>query len=207
MHQPTTLDAPENTAAAPDAEPVSMLKHLGNLTFDLVRMALIAVLCTTFVIQPVEVQGTSMLPVLHDGERILINKYSYWLDGWPSPNLSIGHPVERGDVVVFYYPNDPNVRFVKRVIGVPGDLVQIDSTGHVLVNGKQLDEPYLSPQYTRMPEPMGATRVSDHYFFVMGDNRDNSSDSRSWGLVPEKYICGKAVFRLWPLSDIGLIGD
>ena len=146
-----------------------------------------------------------MLPRLHDGERIFINKFLYSLDGWPSESFSLGRSVRRGDVVVFYYPNDPSKRYVKRIIGLPGDLVRIDDEGRVFVNGARLDEPYLSPEYTRLPDAMQTTEVADHHFFVMGDNRDNSSDSRKWGLVPEKYICGEAVFRFWPIAELGLI--
>lgn len=173
---------------------------------DLVRTAAFAALVVTFVAQPVRVEGTSMLPRLHDGERIVINKFVYPLADWPTSGLSIGRPVRRGDIVVFYYPNDPSSRYVKRVIGVPGDTIRIDDEGRVFVNDQQLVEPYLDAELTRRPEPMDPVRVSNHYYFVMGDNRDNSSDSRTWGLVPEKYICGEAIFRFWPLTEIGALG-
>lgn len=173
---------------------------------DLIRTAAFAALVVTFVAQPVRVEGTSMLPRLHDGERIVINKFVYPLADWPTSSLSIGRAVEHGDIVVFYYPNDPSTRYVKRVIGVPGDTVRIDDDGRVFVNGQRLAEPYLDAELTRRPEPMDPVRVSDHYYFVMGDNRDNSSDSRTWGLVPEKYICGEAIFRFWPLTEIGMLG-
>jgi signal peptidase I len=177
-----------------------------NVALDLARTAGAAVLVVTFVAQPMRVEGTSMVPRLHDGERIVINKFLYELDGWPTPSLSIGRPVQRGDIIVFYYPKDPSSRYVKRVIGLPGDTVRIDDAGNVFVNDEKLVEPYLAAELTRMPEPMAPVRVADHYYFVMGDNRDNSSDSRSWGLVPEKYICGEAVFRYWPLTKVGVLG-
>jgi signal peptidase I len=183
-----------------------LFREARSATGDLIRFGAMAVLITTFIVQPVRVEGTSMLPQLHDGERVLVNKFLYSLDGWPTQDLSIGRAVQRGDVVVFYYPNDPSTRYVKRVIGVPGDSVRIDRDGRVYVNGGMLDEPYLSGEYTQWPISMASTTVSDHYYFVLGDNRDNSSDSRSWGLVPEKYICGEAVFRFWPLTDIGPVG-
>jgi signal peptidase I len=172
---------------------------------DLAQFSMLAIIIVTFVAQPVKVEGSSMLPKLHDGERIIINKFLYTLDGWPSPDLSLGRSVRRGDIVVFYYPNDPSKRYVKRVIGVPGDLVRIDDDGRVFINGDQVEEPYLSDEYTRLPDPMPTTRVAEHHYFVMGDNRDNSSDSRAWGLVPERYICGEAVFRFWPLDEVGTI--
>jgi signal peptidase I len=184
-----------------------LAREIRSAAGDILKFGAMALLVTTFVVQPVRVEGTSMLPGLHDGERVLINKFLYPLDGWPTPSLSIGRPVRRGDVVVFFYPNDPDTRYVKRVIGVPGDTVRIDEDGRVLVNGRRLEEPYLSGEYTRWPASMPTTTVKEHYFFVLGDNRDNSSDSRTWGLVPEKYICGEAIFRFWPITEIGPVGD
>jgi signal peptidase I len=172
----------------------------------MLRVAIVGLFVTVFVVQPVKVEGTSMLPQLHDGERILINKFLYSLDGWPSERFSVGRSVERGDVIVFFYPNDPSTRYVKRVIGVPGDVVRIDSNGRVFVNEQRVEEPYLSAELTRLSSAMPPVRVKEHHYFVMGDNRDNSSDSRSWGLVPEKYICGEACFRFWPLDAIGPLG-
>jgi signal peptidase I len=181
--------------------------ELRSTVLDMAQFAMVALIVVTFVAQPVKVEGTSMLPRLHDGERIIINKFLYSLDGWPSKSLSIGRSVERGDIVVFYYPNDPNVRYVKRVIGLPGDSVRIDRDGRVYVNSQRLDEPYLDSEYTQLPDAMQSVTVKEHYYFVMGDNRDNSSDSRSWGLVPEKYICGEAWFRVWPLTEAGSLGQ
>ncbi|HYN85448.1 MAG TPA: signal peptidase I [Pyrinomonadaceae bacterium] len=164
------------------------------LARDLVVALMIVALVLVFVVQPVKVEGTSMLPRLHDGERIFVNKLIYY--GVP--------PLERGDIVVFWYPDDPTKSFIKRVIGLPGETVHIRD-GRVFVNGKQLVEPYLDPSLnvragTEIPVP-----IKQHYYFVMGDNRDNSSDSRVWGLVPEKYIYGKALFRYWPLSQASVI--
>ncbi len=164
------------------------------LVRDLVFALLIAVLFVVFVVQPVKVEGTSMLPRLHDGERLFVNKLVYY----HLPKLT------RGDVVVFWYPNAPDVSYVKRVIGLPGELVEVRN-GRVYVNGQELSEPYLDPQLDLAPESLAPTLVKPHYYFVMGDNRDHSSDSRSWGLVPEKYIYGKALLRYWPLSDASVI--
>jgi len=182
------------------------VREIKSMASDLLRFGAVALLVTTFVVQPVRVEGTSMLPQLHDGERVIINKFLYPLDGWPTENFSIGRAVRRGDVVVFYYPNDPSTRYVKRIIGVPGDTVRIDAGGKVFVNGERLAEPYLADEYVQYPMAMPSTVVEEHYYFVLGDNRDNSSDSRSWGLVPEKYICGEAVFRFWPLNELGPVG-
>jgi signal peptidase I len=161
-----------------------------DLLFALMIMALVLV----FVVQPVKVEGTSMLPRLHDGERVFVNKLIYY--GLPE--------IERGDIVVFWYPDDPSKSYIKRVIGLPGETVQTRD-GRILVNGRELSEPYLDPGLNAADYDGPPIYVKPHYYFVMGDNRDNSSDSRSWGLVPEKYIYGKALFRYWPLPQASVI--
>ncbi|RMG47152.1 MAG: signal peptidase I [Acidobacteria bacterium] len=160
---------------------------------DLLFSIVVAILVIVFVVQPVRVEGTSMLPHLHNGERIFINKFIYRFDR-----------IERGDIVVFWYPNDPDKSFIKRVIGLPGETVAIRN-GVVYINGQPLDEPYLDPRYHRRHENMPSTFIRNHYYFVMGDNRDASNDSRQWGPVPEKYIYGKAIFRYWPPGNVGTI--
>lgn len=173
----------------------SFLQEAKSLARDIVFAIVAAVLIVWFVVQPVKVQGTSMLPELKDGERIFVNKFIYSFE-----------TIERGDIVVFWYPKDPEKSFIKRVIGLPGDDIRIDG-GHVYVNSRLYSEPYLDPEHTRMPMAPMSVRVDDHHYFVMGDNRDASNDSRSWGLVPEKYIYGKAMFRYWPVQDFGPIGS
>jgi len=106
--------------------------------------------------------------------------------------------------VVFWFPEDPSKSYIKRVIGLPGDTVEVHE-GHVRVNGKDLIETYLDPQLNMSHSSRPPTYVKPGYYFVMGDNRDNSSDSRIWGLVPKKYIYGKALFRYWPLSTATVI--
>ncbi len=160
---------------------------------DLFIAAMIAVLLTVFVVQPVKVEGSSMLPHLHDGERLFVNKLIYY-------NLP---PLQRGDVVVFWFPNDPSKSYVKRLIGLPGETIEVRD-GRVLVNGQPLAEPYLDPQRSRRLDDHLPVFVRPHHFYVMGDNRDGSSDSREWGLVPEKYIYGTAIMRWWPLSEMGI---
>ena len=162
------------------------------LARDLIFALMFAVLLVVFVIQPVKVEGTSMLPRLHDGERIFVNKMVYY--GLPE--------ITRGDVVVFWFPDDPTKSYVKRVIGMPGETVEVRE-GRILINSQALEEAYLEKDlnYSTVSQP--PVVVKQHYFFVMGDNRDHSSDSRSWGLVPEKYIYGKALLRYWPLNEAG----
>jgi len=165
---------------------------------DLIFALMLAVLMVVFVAQPVKVEGTSMLPRLHDGERIFVNKLIYYDEYRWAPKI------DRGDIVVFWFPNDPSKSYIKRVIGLPGDTVEIHD-GVVRVNGRDLEERYLDPRLNVSHPTLGPIPVKQNYYFVMGDNRDNSSDSRSWGLVPKKYIYGKALFRYWPLGNASVI--
>lgn len=129
-----------------------------------------------YVLAPVRVEGQAMMPTLRDGERVLAWK--------------VVEEIRRGDLVLFWFPDDPSKSYIKRVIGLPGEEVRIEN-GKVFINGSELDEPYIPSDYRSsdaMPEPM---MVRDHHYFVLGDNRRNSSDSRYWGLVPEKYIYAK----------------
>jgi signal peptidase I len=151
-----------------------------------------AILIVVFLYQPVKVEGTSMLPELHDQERIFVNKFVYRIDH-----------IERRDIVVFWYPNDPAKSYIKRVIGVPGDTVEIRH-GLVYVNGGLLDEPYLDTTFVD-PRSYSPVFVSPAHYYVLGDHRNQSNDSRLWGLVPEKYIYGKAVFRYWPMTRMGAL--
>jgi signal peptidase I len=106
--------------------------------------------------------------------------------------------------VVFWFPQDPSKSYIKRVIGLPGDKVEIVE-GVVRVNGNEIKESYLDPRLNLTHRSMSLTEVNPNYYFVLGDNRDNSSDSRIWGLVPKKYIYGKALFRYWPLTSASVI--
>jgi signal peptidase I len=147
-----------------------------------------------FIYQPVKVEGTSMMPGLTDQERIFINKYTY--------KLGAGS-IARDDLVVFHYPNDPSQSYIKRIIGLPGDIVQIIE-GTVYVNGQKLDEPYVPPEYRDRVSRKKETVPPDDYF-VLGDHRSSSNDSRVWGFVDRKEIYGKAVFVYWPLARIGRV--
>ena len=159
---------------------------------DLAFSVLIAVISIVFIYQPVKVEGTSMMPGLADQERIFINKFTY--------RFGLGS-IERGDTVVFEFPGDISKSYIKRVIGLPGDRVRIDS-GQVYVNGRPLLEDYVEPDY-RDDVSMRETLVKPGQYFVLGDHRNSSSDSRVWGTVLRKYIYGKAVFCYWPLSKMG----
>src|SRR5215210_6075041 len=165
---------------------------------DLVFALMIAALVVVFIVQPVKVEGTSMLPRLHDGERIFVNKLIYY------DEYSWAPKVDRGDIVVFWFPDDPSKSYIKRVVGLPGDTIEMRD-GTVQVNGSILEEKYLDPKENLSTRSQAPVYVKPNYYFVMGDNRDNSSDSRSWGLVPKKYIYGKALLRYWPPSAASVI--
>ena len=158
---------------------------------DIFFTALIAILVVIFVVQPVKVEGTSMEPRLKPQDRVLVNKFVYYFSG-----------VERGDIVVFWYPKDQTKSFIKRVIGLPGETVEVRS-GVVYLNGEELSEPYLPGDFDY--ESYALQVVPPDHYFVLGDHRNSSNDSRDWGFVPEQNIFGEAVFRYWPLSNLGLI--
>jgi signal peptidase I len=168
------------------------LRLAWELLHDLAIAVLFCFFLITFVAQAFRVQGTSMLPLLHDGERIVVNKFVYRFQH-----------IERGDIVVFWYPRDPQVSFIKRVVGLPGDAVEI-RRGSLYVNGGRVQEGYVARAF-RDDESMPVHEVPRGYYFVLGDHRTSSNDSRSWGDVPERYIYGKAMFRFWPVSKIGFI--
>ena len=163
---------------------------LGLWLRDLVISAGISVLIILFLYQPVRVEGTSMLPRLEDHDRLFINKFVYRITS-----------IERGDVVVFHYPRDPEKSYIKRVIALPGDSLRIDH-GQVWVNGKALTENYVPGMY-RDTRSYEETIIPDDSYFVMGDHRSISSDSREFGVVERDLIYGKAVFVYWPAKDVG----
>lgn len=159
---------------------------------DLAISVVIAAVVIVFIYQPVKVEGTSMMPVVADQERIFVNKFVY--------RFGIGE-IQRGDLVVFWYPGDRSQSYIKRVIGLPGEVVAIEK-GTVLVNGVPLDEPYVPADY-RDAASMPARYIEQGSYFVLGDHRNSSNDSRMRGQVPRECIFGKAVFVYWPLDKFG----
>lgn len=157
---------------------------------DLLISAAVSILIILFLYQPVRVEGTSMLPRLEDHDRLFINKFVYHITS-----------IEHGDVVVFHYPRDPEKSYIKRVIALPGDQLRIDH-GQVWVNGKALAENYVPEMYRDM-RSYAETVIPDDCYFVMGDHRSISSDSREFGVVGRDLIYGKAVFVYWPARDVG----
>ena len=154
----------------------------------------LAIFVILFIYQPVKVEGTSMMPTLDDQERIFINKFVY--------RFGFGD-IDRGDTVVFWFPGDPSKSYIKRVIGMPGDRVEMDE-GKVIVNGQALTESYVPPNIA-IRAPCRRTSMPADEYFVLGDHRSSSNDSRAWGMVPRRYIYGKAVFIYWPLDKMGLL--
>jgi signal peptidase I len=154
----------------------------------LVSAAVYATLIVTFGFQVARVDGLSMAPTLEDHDRLIVNKLVYEL-GEPRP----------GDIVMLYYPLNPEKMFVKRVIAKEGDTVRIVD-GRVYVNDIPLHDDYVPPEF-RSHDDWGPQVVQQGYYFVMGDHRNNSSDSRHWGPVPKKYIVGKVKVRWWPIQD------
>jgi signal peptidase I len=159
--------------------------HWGRFALDIIETLVLAVvlfLGINAVSARVRVDGFSMIPTLQDGEFVLVSKLNY----------QFGKP-ERGDIIVFHYPMDPQQELIKRVIGLPGDAVVVQN-GKVSVNGQILDEPYIAAT----PAYSGDWMVPDGQLFVLGDNRNDSSDSHSWGFLPFQKVVGKAVVIYWP---------
>ncbi|MGA3160711.1 MAG: signal peptidase I [Terracidiphilus sp.] len=178
--------------SAPSLAPPSRISSLKLWLRDLLIATAIAVLIIVFLYQPVRVEGTSMLPRLDDQDRLFINKFVYRFTA-----------IERGDVVVFHYPRDTEKSYIKRVIALPGDRLRIDH-GTVWLNGQPQAEQYIPEEYrdnVSYPE----TVIPADSYFMMGDHRCISSDSRTFGPVARSFIYGKAVFVLWPASDAGTV--
>lgn len=175
-------------------------------------LTLLIFLLVRMVVQNFKVEGQSMEPTLRGGQYLLINKALYWrvegaeLKRWRPWGLEVGdgplyvfRPPARGEIIVFKFPRDTHRDFIKRVIGMPGETVEIRD-GQVFVNGSALSESYIKEPMAHRVEPIV---VPPGHYFVLGDNRNNSSDSRAWGVVSEEYIIGVAWLRYWPLSDWG----
>ena len=186
---------PESAPETPAKRPSSSVGLPGLLRAwmrDLIIAVAIAGFIILFLYQPVKVEGNSMQPNLEDQERIFINKFVYRLE-----------PIARGDVVVFRYPRDPSKSYIKRVVGVPGDRVRI-SVGKVYLNGEPLREDYVATDQSDLRSYLEVT-VPPGAYYVMGDHRMMSNDSREFGPVLERFIYGKAVFVYWPVERLGTL--
>jgi signal peptidase I len=184
----------QGNTANPITAPQSAGQRAGRVLSRWVRDIVISLAVSAFFIiflyQPVKVEGTSMMPTLADQERVFINKFVYRLE-----------PIQRGDVVVFRYPRDTSKSYIKRVIAVAGDRVRIED-GLVYVNGHPVAEDYVPTNYEDL-RSYGEMVVPPHSYFVLGDHRNLSNDSRDFGPVDQSYIYGKAVFGYWPFAKLG----
>lgn len=171
-----------------------------NSILEIVRFSVIALLIVIpvrmFIAQPFIVSGASMENTFHNGEYLIVDQVSYHL-----------HDPKRGDVVIFRYPKDPSKFFIKRIIGVPGDTVSIEGSTVTITNeenpnGFVLNEPYIK---SMKPNVTMIEKLGDREYFVMGDNRDESSDSRVWGVLQEERIVGRALLRLFPPQEFGVL--
>jgi signal peptidase I len=184
----TRVDAPMPPVAPGPKSSAMMSSWLRDLIVSVVVSTFIII----FLYQPVRVEGTSMLPMLEDQDRLFINKIAY----------RVGD-IHQGDVVVFQYPRDPSKSYIKRVIALPGERLRIDH-GRVYVDGKLLNEPYVPERFSddrSQPEVV----LGAHEYWVMGDHRSISSDSRDFGPVERDLIYGKAAFVYWPMEQIGTV--
>ena len=183
-------------ATQPDPAPAQTTAHhvlrheIRVWTRDLLIAIGLALVIIVFLYQPVKVEGTSMAPLLSDQERIFINKFVYRFES-----------IHRGDVVVFWYPLDRTKSFIKRVIALPGETVELRH-GMLYVNGQLVPEPYVPPQYADVTD-FGPVKVPKGGYFVMGDHRISSNDSRVFGPVAGQFIYGRAVFAYWPVDHFG----
>src|SRR6202041_946948 len=188
----TTQPSPQESASNSS---LPRLRHeLRSWTRDLAVALGLALGILIFLYQPGKGEGTSMAPLLSDQERIFINKFVYRFT-----------PIERCDVVVFSHPLDHSNSFIKRVIGLPGETIELRAS-HLYVNGKELVEPYVPPSYLD-GSSYGPVQIPDGNYFVMGDHRDSSNDSRVFGPVSRPYIYGKAVFAYWPVDHFGSLSS
>ncbi len=189
--QPAGPADPPNPSQTAHESRSALLRHeIRVWTRDLLIAVGLALVIIVFLYQPVKVEGTSMAPLLSDQERIFINKFVYRFES-----------IHRGDVVVFWYPLDKSKSFIKRVVALPGETIEI-KRGIVYVNGQVVSEPYVPPRYSDLSD-YNLTRVPEGAYFVMGDHRISSNDSRMFGPVPRQFIYGRAVFAYWPVDHFG----
>jgi len=179
---------------------MSFFKRAGSIFLDIIETIVIAlaifVIVYLFLFQPHQVDGNSMFPNFHDGDYLLTDKISYHLSD-----------PKRDDVVIFTAPRNEDYDYIKRIIALPGEMVKLEEE-KILINNNPLKQPYLNEKITfggnflKIGEEI---IVPEDNYFVLGDNRNHSSDSRDWGFVPKDNIIGKAWLKYWPLNDMGLI--
>jgi len=194
LEEPLLGEARPEHVPPPDSEGISLARTFGGRS--LLREILETILLTAILFLALntatgrfQVRGSSMEPTLHDGQYLVVSKLTYWL-----------HPPERGDIIVFHPPDNPVEDYIKRIAGLPGEQVEIRS-GEVWVDGMRLEEPYIANPGSYS----GSWNPGDGQYFVLGDNRGNSSDSHNWGVLPEENIVGKAWLCYWPPEEWSLV--
>jgi len=207
---PATLEGPPRPSAGQRA------RRLARELIETLILALLIFLAVRAALQNFRVEGSSMDTTLHDGQYLIVNKAIYtrinlktigrfipFYDPGDDPVRYLFRRPQRGDVVVFRFPNNPERDFIKRIIGEPGDTVEVRS-GTVYIDGGPLDEPYITnkPTYS-----YGPGEVPPKQYFVLGDNRNNSYDSHVWGFLPEENIIGQAWLSYWPMDFFGLVAN
>lgn len=197
------FDTVANTGAALEQSPTPPKKKEESALTEIIRFSLIALIIVfpirLFIAQPFIVSGASMDDTFADGQYLIVDQLSYRFEA-----------PERGDVIVFRYPRDPSKFFIKRIIGVPGDTINVEGNRVIITNEAHPNGAVLTETYVDKMEPSSFVEydLGDGEYFVMGDNRDQSSDSRVWGVLPEKNIVGQALFRLFPISTADVLpGD
>jgi signal peptidase I len=186
------LETLNQEAPAAETVPVQEKMNWSRFALDMLETIILAVVLfvgINAISARVRVDGFSMRPTLEDGEFVLVNKLSY-----------IFSETKRGDIIVFHFPLNPDEELIKRVIGLPGDRVMVQN-GQMAVNGEMLNEPYIA----QAPLYSGEWTVDEGYLFVLGDNRNNSNDSKDWGLLPAENVVGKAVLIYWPPPMWGIL--
>ncbi|MBU4285123.1 signal peptidase I [Patescibacteria group bacterium] len=180
-----------------DTTPKNKFREVVEFTWEILKIVIISLAIIIpiryFLIQPFFVNGASMEPNFQDGDYLIVDEISYRFDA-----------PERGDVVIFRYPLDPSQFFIKRVIGLPGESIKVED-GKIFINGKALDE----SEYLEDIDTVGSVEIklAEDEYFVLGDNRQASSDSRKWGEVDKKFIIGRAWLRAWPFSRAGILNN
>ena len=197
LHKPEFIEPDLDSGKPEPSMSGKFVSEIWELSKIIIVSLLIVVPIRLFVAQPFIVRGASMEPNFHEGEYLIVDEASYYMR----------EPV-RGEVIVFRYPQDTTQFFIKRIIGLPGETVRISGGKVTIINdtypeGLVLEEDYLSVSAATTPDQ--EVIVDKDKFFVMGDNRPYSSDSRRWGMLDEKYLIGRALVRLWPPADIGVV--
>ena len=192
------------------------MPRLAREIMEAVLLALVALVVLQGTVRNFQVEGSSMSPTLEGGQYLIVDQVSYfqldverlsrtipfWDASDSSPQFAFDPPT-RGEIIVFQFPQDPDKDFVKRVVGLPGETVEVRS-GTVYINGDALQEPYLMRTDRSNARPLV---LDDKEYYVIGDNRRNSNDSRAWGVVPEENIVGKVWMVYWPWEDVGVVGS